>query len=120
MIIKQTRIRNLALHLPGISPGDTLVFALKDLSAHQSRLQQAGFTPPFAADTAVLPTARGPVSRFNAEGGILIHRDQPKETVFRQREWTHTEWHGPDQVEVTKLVDIPYRRYPRTAVPPEC
>ena len=118
MLIKKIRIRNLELNLPGVSPGDTLVFALKDLPAHQARLEQSGFTLPLTAGTAVLPTARGPVSRFNAEGKFLIHRDQPKETVYRQREWTHKEWHGPDQVEVTGVVDIPYQRYPRTFVPP--
>lgn len=118
MIIKQKRIRNLALHLPGVSDGDALVFSLKNLPTHQARIEQAGFTFPLAPGMAVLPTVRGPVSRFNAEGKYLVHRDQPKETVYRQREWMHKEWHGPDQVEVTDFVDIPYKRYPRTFVPP--
>jgi hypothetical protein len=118
MLIKKTRIRNLQLHLSGISPGDTVVFALHDLTAHQARLQRAGFPLPLVAGTSVLPTARGPVSRYNAEGKYLIHRDQPKETVYHQREWSYNEWHGPYQVPATKVVDIPYERYPRTFVPP--
>jgi hypothetical protein len=118
MIIKKTRIRKLEINLPGVAPGSTLVFALRDLAAHQARLEQAGLPLPPTAGAAVLPTVRGPVSRFNAEGSYIIHRDQPKETVYRQREWTHKEWHGPEQVEVTGYVDIPYERYPRTFVAP--
>jgi hypothetical protein len=118
MIIKKTRIRNLELNLPGIPLGDTLVFASTNLPAHQARHEQAGFALPLTTGTAVLPTVRGPVSRFNAEGKFIIHRNRPKETVYRQREWTHMEWHGPDQMEVTDFVDIPSQRYPRSFVPP--
>ena len=41
------------------------------------------------------------------------------ETAYRQIEWHWTEWHGRyDSVEQSKIVDIPYQRYPRTFIPP--
>jgi hypothetical protein len=118
MIIKQTRIRNLDRHLAGISPGDTLVFALRDLPLHHPRIEQAGFHIPLTSGDAVLPRARGPISRFNAEGKYIIHRDRPKETVYHQRELHWVEWHGQERIEQTGIKDIPYERYPRTFVPP--
>jgi hypothetical protein len=118
MIIKNKRIRNLKLHLPGVEEGASLVFALKDLPAHQKRVEQSGLPSPLTSGHAVLPKVIGPVSRFNAEGKFLIHRDQPKETVYYVRDWTHKEWHGDVQEEVTSSVEFSYQRYPRTFVPP--
>lgn len=118
MIITKTRIRKLDVNLPGISVGDTLVFALRNLPDHQQRIEQAGFPLPVQSGLAVLPTVRGPISRFNAEGKYLIHRDQEKETVYRQVEWHWTERHGQDEVPQSGIKDIPYQRYPRTFIPP--
>lgn len=41
------------------------------------------------------------------------------ETAYRTIEWHWEEWNGPyDTVESSRLVDVPYQRYPRTFVPP--
>lgn len=118
MIIKQKRIRNLHIHLPGIKDGDRVVFALCDLHLHREALGRAGFPPPLVAGSAILPSKLGPVSRFNAEGKFNIHRDQPKEPYYQQREWKWVEWHGQEKVEREEVKHIQYERYPRTFVPP--
>lgn len=118
MIITKQRIRNLTLNLPGISRGTTLVFAQPNVPALAEAVAEAGFPTPCESGSSVLPSIRGPVSRYNAEGMFLIHRDQPKETVYRQRQWQWVEWHGRDKVERSEIKDVPYQRYPRTFVPP--
>lgn len=40
------------------------------------------------------------------------------ETHYRQMEWTWEEWHGPYTETQSRIVDVPYERYPRTFVPP--
>jgi hypothetical protein len=79
-----------------------------------------GFPSEFIAGHTVLPDPTiGPVSRFNAEGKNIIHKDQPMETAYRQVEWHWTQWNGRyDSEEQSKIVDVPYQRYPRTFVPP--
>lgn len=113
-IITQKRIRNANRHLGGIAEGTMLVIAALDPGAHIRELARAGFSSPPVIGERVLPTMVGPTTRRNAEGWHTPHRDQPKETVYRQMEWTRTEWRGPDKVEVTNTVDVPYHRYPRT------
>ena len=60
------------------------------------------------------------VSRRNAEGHYIIHKDQPKETrTIGVRTWTRKQWAGRGQVtEVTESVNVERECYPRTFVPP--
>ncbi|MDH3354829.1 MAG: hypothetical protein OEL79_06410, partial [Chromatiales bacterium] len=52
-------------------------------------------------------------------GFDIVHRDQEKETAYRQAEWHWKEFRGRyDTRECSKIVEIPYQRYPRTFVPP--
>jgi hypothetical protein len=118
MIIKKSRIRNLVLNLPGVSRGKTLVFALPNIPELGKEVTAAGFPTPPSSGVAVLPSIRGPISRYNAEGKFIVHRNQSKETVYRQREWHWVEWHGQDRVERSDFRDVPYQRYPRTFIPP--
>ena len=60
----------------------------------------------------------GPVSRRNAEGHYIVHRDRKKECAYRTIEWYWTECHGQDRIEQSDVIDVPYKRYPRTFVPP--
>lgn len=86
---------------------------------HGEALREAGFPADLSAGDTVLPAVKGNVSKFNAEGGEIVHKDQPKETAYRQQEWTWTEFRGRyDRVERSKIVDVPYKRYPRTPIPP--
>ena len=120
MLIQKTRIRSLEANLPGVAQGTILVFAFAptDSEEHRTRLARAGFPPPFEPGRAVLPAVVKSVSRFNAEGKFLVHRDRPKETAHKRLEWHWVERHGDDRVEQTDFKDIPYKRYPRTFIPP--
>ena len=119
MIIQQTRVRSLKGKLPGIKKGSTVVFGAKLIPALMPKLFRIGFPENAGIGDAVLPTVIGPITGVNAEGSIIIHRDRPMETAYRMKEWTWTEFRGRyGSEEVSKLVDVPYKRYPRTEVPP--
>lgn len=79
-----------------------------------------GFSSELKPGETVLPSPKMvPVSRRNAEGSYIIHKDQPMETAYRTVEWTWKQWAGRGEtVEVSDFVDVPYKRYPRTFVPP--
>ncbi|WP_323787898.1 hypothetical protein [Psychroserpens sp.] len=109
MKITKQRIRNLGNYLAGLNNNDDFYIALTDLS-DTNRLQQVGFSPQINVGEQILPSILGSKSRFNANGGFIIHRDQPKQTVYRQADIK--DWHGNYHT-----VDIPYKRYPRTSIP---
>lgn len=85
-----------------------------------STLRNLGFTVPLVAGERLLPSADlGPACRRNAQGDEIVHRDRPMETAFRQAEWHWKEFRGRyDTEDCSKIVDVPYKRYPRTKVPP--
>lgn len=118
MLIKKKRIRNLSSNLRPIQRGETLVLGVKDLERFAGTLSEIGFTKALESGESVLPCPFGPVARFNAEGKYIKHTDQPMETAYTQIEWHWNEWHGTDEVERSKIVDRPYKRYPRTFIPP--
>lgn len=119
MVIKGKRIRSLDKYLGFTPPGSRIVLGTRADAVDPDRLIKAGLDPSLKIGDTVLPDSDlGPVSRFNAEGTNVVHRDQPMETVFRQVEWTWTEWHGRYDVERSRIVDVPYQRYPRTFVAP--
>lgn len=119
VIIKRTRIRSLGRHLRFIQKGDKVVFGIPLLGARATRLKGIGFSDQLRPGETVLPAAQGPVSTFNAEGKYIKHKDRPMETAYRQVEWHWLEFHGPyDRVEQSRIVDVPYERYPRTFIPP--
>lgn len=118
-VIQQTRIRSLGRHFSGFDAGDKLVLGARIDDETTKRLPDLGFPSGWVKGEAVLPPADlGTVARRNAEGYEIVHKDQPMETVTRQIEWTWEEWHGPYREEQSKIVDVPYERYPRTFVPP--
>jgi len=85
-----------------------------------SLLKQIGFSSTLANGDTVLPAPLfGPISQYNADGRVIVHKDLPMETAYRQIEWHWTEWRGRyDSEEQSKIVDVPYKRYPRTLIPP--
>jgi hypothetical protein len=119
MVIRgRGRLRSIARRIASIAPGTAVIVGLGNAEDFRDELVQAGFDPGLVVGERVLPTVVGPVTRFNAEGREIVHRDQPKETVYRQVEWTREEWNGPYTQTVTDIVDIPYERYPRTFIEP--
>lgn len=119
VMINGRRIKNLSRHLGGIPEGRAVIIGLPGLNRFDTAMQQLGFPEEATdGDTLLPPSSFGPVSRFNAEGKFTVHRDQEMETAYRQAQWTWTERHGRDTVERTEVVDVPYRRYPRSFNPP--
>lgn len=86
--------------------------------ALRPRIEAIGLQYPPGINTTLLPAVVGPVTRFNAEGKFIVHKDQPKETAYRQIEWSWEQWNGPYTETVTEIREVPYERYPRTFVPP--
>lgn len=116
MIINRKRINSIKPYRRYIPPGSALVAGAPNPTTE--KLREVGFSPALQNGETILPAPIGPVSLYNAEGKELIHKDQPMETAYQTREWSWTEWHGRDRVDQSKLVDIPYLRYPRSFLPP--
>lgn len=114
------KTRNLSKYLGHLKAGERYVLGLAVEPHLVARLQGAGFSLPLVPGERLLPSAKfGAASRRNADGYDIVHRDQPMETAFRQMEWRWTQFNGRNSTEeMSKLVDVPYKRYPRTRVPP--
>ena len=85
--------------IPGLAINDQL----------KNVLFEIGFTKDLNVGETILPPAKfGPVCRYNAEGKIVIHKDRPMETAYRQVEWTWEQWAGRWDTETqSKIVDVP-------------
>jgi hypothetical protein len=117
MRITGRRIRSLK-RLRGIPANSEVVPALVELDQHEAKLSAAGLPSPRAVGSTVLPTASGTVSSFNANGGEIVHRDQPKEQVWRDVYCRWIEWHGRyDMQEHWGVRPRAYWQYPRTPIP---
>lgn len=112
------RLRDISRYLRRLDDGATVVVGLSNADQFAPELERAGFDPLLVLGERILPTAIGPVTRANAEGVLVVHKDEAKETAYRQVEWTREQWRGRYTEQVTDVVDIPYMRYPRTLVPP--
>ncbi len=120
MIISQRRIRSIQKYFGFIDPGEDLIIGLRDLDRFLDTLDKIGFSRPFVIGERVLPyRGFGPISSFNSEGKYFVHKNRPKETAYRQVEWHWIEFRGRyDTEEMSKIVDVPYERYPRTFIEP--
>ena len=114
------KTRNIMKYLSHIKPSELYMLGMPLDAETAQRFKQLGFDVQLTPGLRVLfPAKRGPACRRNAEGYNIIHRDQPMEVVYRQREWHWTQFVGRNESEEkSKIVDVPYRRYPRTHVPP--
>lgn len=83
-------------------------------------LTKAGFTKDLISGETVLPSpVFRPVSSYNALGKIKVRKDLPMETAYRQQEWRWKQWKRRyDYEDCSKIVDVPYKRYPREEIPP--
>src|SRR4030042_1653695 len=120
MIIIGRRINSVNRRLSPIVNGQDIVIGLTHLGRFMDQLNNLGFSDNSNnGDTVLPPVSFGPISLYNAEGKYIIHRDQPMETAYRQVDWHWIEWHGRyDRVEQSRIVHVPYQRYPRVFDPP--
>jgi len=120
MILTKKRIRNIKVLKGLIKEGDKFFVGVKNQPKYDDILQKIGFSKNFQTGESILPSAIfGPVSLYNAEGKYKVHKDKPMETAYRTAEWHWKEWRGRyDTVEQSKMVDVPYKRYPRTFIEP--
>lgn len=119
MIINKKRIRALSAYTKGVEEGQPVVVSVGVLDIESDKATDIGFSPDFSPGESVLPRAIGNITKFNAEGKVIPLKDEPKETHYRQQEWTWREFRGRyDFEEKSKIVDIPYERYPREYIEP--
>jgi len=120
MILTKKRIRNTNILKGIIKEGSKFAVGVKDLDRFGEVLKEVGFSDELKNGCSILPSfGFGPISLYNAEGKFMKHKDRPMETAYRMTEWRWKEWRGPyDRVEKSKLVDVPYKRYPRTFIKP--
>ena len=120
MIIVGSAIRELNRYLDSANYSRAFIFGVQLDSLSAPVLDRIGFAPEPSIGDSILPVRDlGPVSRYNADGKAVVHKDQPMETAYRQAEWHWKEWRGRyDTEERSQIVDVPYKRYPRTFVLP--
>lgn len=113
------KTQGITKHLKHLKPNDQYWLGLP-ADGHEKQLEQLGFSIPLTPGERLLPEPKyGPANRRNALGDEIVHHDKPMETAYRQVEWHWTEFRGRyDTEECSKIVDVPYKRYPRTHVPP--
>lgn len=113
------KTRGIIKYLKHLKPNDQYWLGLP-ADGHENQLQLLGFSIPLTPGERLLPEPKhGPANRRNALGDEIVYRDKPMETAYRQTEWRWTEFRGRyDTEERSKIVDVPYKRYPRTHVPP--
>ena len=120
MIITGKRKRKLDKYFIRIPEGTPIIVGLQVTNDTECILSTIGFSDTLDEGEKVLPPASfGPICLYNSEGKEIKHKDQPMETAYRQAEWTWEQWAGRYDTEtMSKIVDIPYKRYPRTFIPP--
>lgn len=120
MIITGKRKRKIDRELHSLVEGTKIIPGLAIEDQMKDSLSKIGFTKDVDEGETVLPSSIfGPICRYNAGGKLIVHKDQPMETAYRQVEWTWEQWAGYWGTETqSKIVDVPYSRYPRTLIPP--
>jgi hypothetical protein len=110
------KVRNLDAHQQRFASPDIFYVVVTGLEGRLSDVAKVGFSVPPSPGEQLLPSAdHGIACRRNADGEEIVHKDQPLETHYRQREWTWKEFRGRyDYEERTKIVEVPYKRYPRS------
>lgn len=110
------KLRSIGDYLKPFTPSQAFYVVVTDLKDRLDDVAKVGFSVPLVAGEQLLPSGEfGIASRRNADGEEIVHKDRPFETHYRQREWIWKEFRGRyDHVERSKIVDVPYKRYPRS------
>lgn len=115
MEIRRTRIINLDNYISAVPAGATFR-VVTDVTERPEALERLGLGAHPPSGARILPEVRGPISRFNAEGRWLVHRDLLKESRYiRTVSWRWTEWNGDEHEDFR---DIHRDCYPRDFVVP--
>jgi hypothetical protein len=118
MLLKKKRIRSVKANAPFLKDGKQYMVGVELNSIPSKKLEKLGLADPQPGDS-ILPSGIGPVSRFNADGKSIPNKELPMETAYTQIEWCWNQWAGRGETEeVCKIVDRPYKRYPRTFIEP--
>lgn len=120
MLIRKTYIRSVESYLAVLPSGVVFRPVVELDDTLMGRLPALGFQPEPENGHTVLPAPVGPVSRFNADGRWILHRDLPKEERYiRTVSWRWKQWAGRNQTEEREeFRDINRECYPRSPVPP--
>lgn len=120
MILNKKRILKISALKGIVNVGEKFSIGIPLIDLFNDKVQEIGFSQNLKCGETVLPAAKfGPTSLFNAEGKYKSNKNLPMETAYRNVEWRWEEFHGPyDKVERSKIVDVPYKRYPRTFISP--
>lgn len=110
------KLRSIDDHVKPFAPTQAFYIVFTRLDDQLADVAKVGFSVPPVAGERLLPSGEfGIASRRNADGEEIVHKDRQLETHYRQREWTWKEFRGRyDYEERTKIVDVPYKRYPRS------
>lgn len=115
MKIEKRRIRSLDKYLSSVKDDNFYIGVPVD-SEKEQILVRVGFSSDLIVGETVCPSnSFGPISKFNSNGKNIKFKDRPMETAYRQSEW---HWKTFDGAEHSKIVDIPYPRYPREFIDP--
>lgn len=109
------RINKIENYLNHLKDDEKFYLGIKIDDSNRKLIEDLGFSKDIAVGESLLPPIKGPVTRFNAEGREIVRRDKPMETLYRQAWWSWEDWVG---TKYSKIVDIPYKRYPRDFVSP--
>ncbi len=120
MYLSKKRVRVLSSVLKTSLPSQGFYISV-EISSEKSKatLKSLGFSDSFKSGDTLLPSIIGPVTKRNAEGEEIKLKHLPKETHYRQALWNWTEFHGKNRVPMSKIVDIPYKKYPRQLISPQ-
>lgn len=114
MKIRKKAIRSVESYISDFEDGARFCIAFRIDDNCQQILDNYGFTLDGGNQQAI-PRPLKKVSKQNAEGDWLIHRDQPKESRIFEKYYHVVDWHGKDHY------GICYQErqcYPRTRIPP--
>lgn len=115
MIIQKTRIRNVEKYIKHVADSENFAIGVPVTENNMPIIQKIGFLKDLKDGQQILPKSIGNISNFNAYGKFHKLKDEPMETAYSQREWFWKDWGGHQH---SKIVDVPYKRYPREFIQP--
>lgn len=121
MRIKKKRIRSINNNFPrGLFGKKIIPGIVLDIEKDKNCLEELGFSNRLEIGETILPSINyGSVCRFNAEGKETINKQKPKETRYREFEWTRQQWAGRGKTEeVSDFRTRAYERYHRDFINP--